>query len=196
MGCTTLSAAGCPTCRSVCRCVVASHSAWLPRAARLCLGRRAGGCAGARGGGERAGQRGDVAPLSRTLSAETAAAHQGLTHALLRSYAFLLAVNTVVGAGLFGVTDNGSLSNSYPTEVTPAGWTFAIWGTYEGAACPRAADLRARGASGFGTGGFEGRRSADLCVHLRGPLPARRRHARGWAGALKYGSSVPSGCES
>ena len=70
-----------------------------------------------------------MAPLSRILSAETAAAHQGLTHALLRSYAFLLAVNTVVGAGLFGVTDNGSLSNSYPTEVTPAGWTFAIWGT-------------------------------------------------------------------
>ena len=62
--------AGCThvTCRSVCRCVVASHSAWLPRAARLCLGRRAGGCAGARGRGERAGQRGDVAPLSRILS--------------------------------------------------------------------------------------------------------------------------------
>ena len=91
-----------------------------------------------------------MAPLSRILSAETAAAHQGLTHALLRSYAFLLAVNTVVGAGLFGVTDNGSLSNSYPTEVTPAGWTFAIWGTYEGAACPRAADLRARGLLDLG----------------------------------------------
>mmetsp|Transcript_30832 Transcript_30832/g.69220 ORF Transcript_30832/g.69220 Transcript_30832/m.69220 type:complete len:305 (-) Transcript_30832:184-1098(-) len=44
------------------------------------------------------------------------------------SYIGLLGVNTIYGAGLFGVPTNGMLSAAYPSHVTPAGFTFAIWG--------------------------------------------------------------------
>mmetsp|Transcript_11038 Transcript_11038/g.25259 ORF Transcript_11038/g.25259 Transcript_11038/m.25259 type:complete len:295 (+) Transcript_11038:83-967(+) len=44
------------------------------------------------------------------------------------SYAGLIAVNVVAGIGLFGLPTNGELSDDYPTHVTPAGFTFSIWG--------------------------------------------------------------------
>ena len=40
----------------------------------------------------------------------------------------LLAVNGIFGSGAFGVPTNADVSNAYPTNVTPAGLTFAIWG--------------------------------------------------------------------
>ena len=48
--------------------------------------------------------------------------------ALSLSYAGLMSVNTVYGAGMFGVPTNGAISGAYPTHVTPSGATFAIWG--------------------------------------------------------------------
>ena len=47
---------------------------------------------------------------------------------LCLGYVGLFAVNTVFGAGLFGVPTNGAISAAYPTYITPAGFTFAIWG--------------------------------------------------------------------
>ena len=44
------------------------------------------------------------------------------------AYAGLLGVNMIFGSGAFGVPTNGELSAAYPTAVTPAGFTFAIWG--------------------------------------------------------------------
>lgn len=43
-------------------------------------------------------------------------------------YVGLLGVNTIFGAGLFGMPTNAVISAAYPTLVTPAGFTFAIWG--------------------------------------------------------------------
>jgi len=43
-------------------------------------------------------------------------------------YAGLLAVNGIYGAGAFGVPTNAVISAAYPSAVTPAGFTFAIWG--------------------------------------------------------------------
>ena len=43
-------------------------------------------------------------------------------------YAGLLAVNGIYGSGAFGVKTNAELSGAYPSHVTPAGFTFAIWG--------------------------------------------------------------------
>lgn len=42
-------------------------------------------------------------------------------------YAGLVAVNWASSAGKFGA-DNAKISGLYPTRVTPAGFTFAIWG--------------------------------------------------------------------
>jgi len=42
-------------------------------------------------------------------------------------YAILVAVNWASSAGKFGA-DNAKISNLYPTRITPAGFTFAIWG--------------------------------------------------------------------
>mmetsp|Transcript_40490 Transcript_40490/g.49103 ORF Transcript_40490/g.49103 Transcript_40490/m.49103 type:complete len:321 (-) Transcript_40490:563-1525(-) len=50
------------------------------------------------------------------------------TGALLASYAGLIGVNVVFGAGLFGVPTNKTISDAYPSNITPAGFTFAIWG--------------------------------------------------------------------
>jgi len=47
---------------------------------------------------------------------------------LTASYAGLIAVNAVYGRGIFGVRTNGEISAAYPTNVTPSGPTFAIWG--------------------------------------------------------------------
>ena len=47
---------------------------------------------------------------------------------LAASYAGLVAVNVVYGRGLFGVRTNADVSAAYPTDVTPSGATFAIWG--------------------------------------------------------------------
>jgi hypothetical protein len=43
-------------------------------------------------------------------------------------YALLLTVNYIVGSGAFGVRSNKITSDAYPTEITPAGFTFSIWG--------------------------------------------------------------------
>lgn len=43
-------------------------------------------------------------------------------------YASLIATNYVVGRGLFGIRTNGELSKLYPTDITPAGFAFGIWG--------------------------------------------------------------------
>ena len=47
---------------------------------------------------------------------------------LAAGYAALLAVNGVYGSGAFGVPTNADISGAYPSPVTPAGFTFAIWG--------------------------------------------------------------------
>lgn len=47
---------------------------------------------------------------------------------LVASYAALVGVNVVFGAGLFGVPTNKDISDAYPSVITPAGFTFAIWG--------------------------------------------------------------------
>lgn len=47
---------------------------------------------------------------------------------LAASYAALIAVNYGAGKGLLGGKTNRELSAAYPTEVTPRGLTFAIWG--------------------------------------------------------------------
>ena len=47
---------------------------------------------------------------------------------LVGSYVGLLAVNAAAGSGKFGAKTNGEISAAYPTEVTPRGVTFAIWG--------------------------------------------------------------------
>mmetsp|Transcript_36064 Transcript_36064/g.84556 ORF Transcript_36064/g.84556 Transcript_36064/m.84556 type:complete len:303 (+) Transcript_36064:103-1011(+) len=44
------------------------------------------------------------------------------------SYAGLIAVNVLAGSKLFGLRTNSELSGAYPTHVTPAGFTFSIWG--------------------------------------------------------------------
>ena len=43
-------------------------------------------------------------------------------------YAALLGVNGIFGSGAFGVPTNADISGAYPSPVTPAGFTFAIWG--------------------------------------------------------------------
>mmetsp|Transcript_27642 Transcript_27642/g.76491 ORF Transcript_27642/g.76491 Transcript_27642/m.76491 type:complete len:292 (+) Transcript_27642:85-960(+) len=43
-------------------------------------------------------------------------------------YGGLIAVNGIFGTGAFGVPTNQVLSAAYPSVVTPAGFTFAIWG--------------------------------------------------------------------
>ena len=48
--------------------------------------------------------------------------------AIAAGYAVLLAVNGIFGSGAFGVPTNAEVSDAYPTNVTPAGLTFAIWG--------------------------------------------------------------------
>jgi hypothetical protein len=48
--------------------------------------------------------------------------------AIAAGYAVLLAVNGIFGSGAFGVPTNAEVSDAYPTKVTPAGLTFAIWG--------------------------------------------------------------------
>ena len=48
--------------------------------------------------------------------------------AVAAGYAVLLAVNGIFGSGAFGVPTNAEVSDAYPTNVTPAGLTFAIWG--------------------------------------------------------------------
>jgi hypothetical protein len=48
--------------------------------------------------------------------------------AVAAGYCVLLAVNGIFGSGAFGVPTNADVSNAYPTNVTPAGLTFAIWG--------------------------------------------------------------------
>jgi hypothetical protein len=48
--------------------------------------------------------------------------------AVAAGYAVLLAVNGIFGSGAFGVPTNAEVSDAYPTNVTPAGVTFAIWG--------------------------------------------------------------------
>ena len=48
--------------------------------------------------------------------------------AIAAGYAVLLAVNGIFGSGAFGVPTNAEVSDAYPTNVTPAGVTFAIWG--------------------------------------------------------------------
>lgn len=47
---------------------------------------------------------------------------------LAAGYAALLAVNGIYGSGAFGVPTNADISGAYPSPVTPAGFTFAIWG--------------------------------------------------------------------
>ena len=48
--------------------------------------------------------------------------------AIAAGYTILLAVNGIFGSGAFGVPTNAEVSDAYPTNVTPAGLTFAIWG--------------------------------------------------------------------
>lgn len=48
--------------------------------------------------------------------------------AIVSGYAGLIGVNVITAKGLFGVPDNRKTSEAYPTEVTPSGPTFAIWG--------------------------------------------------------------------
>ena len=48
--------------------------------------------------------------------------------AIAAGYAVLLAVNGIFGSGAFGVPTNAEVSDAYPTNVTPAGLTFAVWG--------------------------------------------------------------------
>ena len=48
--------------------------------------------------------------------------------ALVGSYVGLLAINAAAGSGMLGAKTNGEISSAYPTEVTPRGATFAIWG--------------------------------------------------------------------
>lgn len=50
-----------------------------------------------------------------------------LRGAIAAGYAALVAVNAASGMGKLGPT-NGELSQAYPSMVTPAGFTFAIWG--------------------------------------------------------------------
>lgn len=45
------------------------------------------------------------------------------------AYAFVLLINALAGAGkLFFHRSTGNVSARYETEITPAGWTFSIWG--------------------------------------------------------------------
>mgnify|MGYP003314722761 FL=1 len=48
--------------------------------------------------------------------------------AIAAGYTILLAVNGIFGSGAFGVPTNAEVSDAYPTNVTPAGVTFAVWG--------------------------------------------------------------------
>lgn len=43
-------------------------------------------------------------------------------------YAGLIVVNGIFGSGAFGVPTNEVISAAYPSAVTPAGFTFAVWG--------------------------------------------------------------------
>ena len=47
---------------------------------------------------------------------------------LLVAYALFILVNVVSQAGMFGLPTNGDISQDYPTPITPAPWTFSIWG--------------------------------------------------------------------
>lgn len=47
---------------------------------------------------------------------------------LLVAYALFILVNVISQGGMFGLPTNGDISQKYPTPITPAPWTFAIWG--------------------------------------------------------------------
>jgi hypothetical protein len=44
------------------------------------------------------------------------------------SYLFAIVMNYLSSTGYFGGTTVGDISEQYPTLITPAGYTFAIWG--------------------------------------------------------------------
>ncbi|KAK7253848.1 hypothetical protein SO694_00002762 [Aureococcus anophagefferens] len=70
---------------------------------------------------------------------------------LAAGYAALLAVNGIYGSGAFGVPTNADISGAYPSPVTPAGFTFAIWGPIfllQGGGTALAVAGRAPGAGG------------------------------------------------
>lgn len=46
----------------------------------------------------------------------------------LLSFASCMVINVLGGMGVIGVSTNSQLSDKYPTAITPAGWTFSIWG--------------------------------------------------------------------
>merc|ERR1711869_70718 len=47
---------------------------------------------------------------------------------LLIAYVLFIAVNVISQTGAFGLPTNADISDKYSTPITPAGWTFTIWG--------------------------------------------------------------------
>merc|ERR1712118_549417 len=47
---------------------------------------------------------------------------------LLIAYVLFIAVNVISQTGAFGLPTNADISDKYSTPITPAGWTFSIWG--------------------------------------------------------------------
>jgi len=54
----------------------------------------------------------------------------GIARQIVLCFWFLCQVvfNILSPLGVFGGTDNAELSEKYPTPITPAGYTFAVWG--------------------------------------------------------------------